>query len=163
MFFVEKGNILSSFAFFVWDKKIVEVFWQQSCVWWNLNLAEDSELRKEDMASAQITGWCPKFTFSTFTPDPNLHTPHIYTRPKFTQTQIYTRPIFTQSRFTQTHFWTYISINPNLHNPNLHKTQIYTTQIYATQIYTIWRQRLSHAVRVSPTIVSLGWVNLGFV
>ena len=51
----------------------------------------------------------PKFTFSTFTPDSNLQRPHIYTRPKFTQTQIYTRPIFTQPRFTQTHVRTYIS------------------------------------------------------
>ena len=49
---------------------------------------------------------CPKFTFSTFTPDPNLHKSQIYTGPKFTQTQIYTGPIFTQPRFTQIHFRT---------------------------------------------------------
>ena len=36
---------------------------------------------------------CPKFTFSTFTPDPNLH-----------KSQIYTGPKFTQPRFTQIHF-----------------------------------------------------------
>ena len=52
------------------------------------------------------TGCCPKFTFSTFTPDPNLHKSQIYTGPKFTQTQIYTGPIFTQPRFTQIHFRT---------------------------------------------------------
>jgi len=89
---------------------------------------------------------CPKFTFPTFTPDPNLHTPHIYTRPKFTQTQIYTRPKFTQTqiytnpfldiyfnkpKFTQPKFTQNPNLhNPNLRNPNLHKTQIYTTQIY---------------------------------
>ena len=28
---------------------------------------------------------CPKFTFSTFTPDPNLHKSQIYTGPIFTQ------------------------------------------------------------------------------
>ena len=50
--------------------------------------------------------WHPKFTFSTFTPDPNLHKSQIYTGPKFTQTQIYTGPIFTQPRFTQIHFRT---------------------------------------------------------
>ena len=49
---------------------------------------------------------CPKFTFSTYTPDPNLHKSQIYTGPKFTQTQIYTGPIFTQQRFTQIHFRT---------------------------------------------------------
>ena len=52
------------------------------------------------------TRWHPKFTFSTFTPDPNLHKSQIYTGPKFTQTQIYTGPIFTQPRFTQIHFRT---------------------------------------------------------
>ena len=94
-----------------------------------------------------MRSWCcPKFTFSTFTPDPNLHTPHIYTRPKFTQTQIYTRPKFTQTqiytnpfldiyfnkpKFTQPKFTQNPNLhNPNLRNPNLHKTQIYTTQIY---------------------------------
>ena len=63
---------------------------------------------------------CPKFTFSIFTPDPNLH-----------KSQIYTGPIFTQPRFTQTHVRTYI-----LRNPNLHKTQIYTTQIYTKPKFT---------------------------
>merc|ERR1712090_47298 len=77
----------------------------------------------------EVTGCCPKFTFPTFTPDPNLHTPHIYTGPKFTQTQIYTRPKFTQTqmytnpfldiyfnkpKFTQPKF----TQNPNLYNPN---------------------------------------------
>ena len=92
------------------------------------------------------TRWCcPKFTFPTFTPDPNLHTPHIYTRPKFTQTQIYTRPKFTQTqiytnpfldiyfkkpKFTQPKF----TQNPNLHNPNLHKTK--KEHNFALQIYT---------------------------
>ena len=90
-------------------------------------------------------GCCPKFTFPTFTPDPNLHTPHIYTRPKFTQTQIYTRPKFTQTqiytnpfldiyfnkpKFTQPKF----TQNPNLHNPNLHKTK--KEHNFALQIYT---------------------------
>ena len=88
---------------------------------------------------------CPKFTFPTFTPDPNLHTPHIYTRPKFTQTQIYTRPKFTQTqiytnpfldiyfnkpKFTQPKF----TQNPNLHNPNLHKNK--KEHNFALQIYT---------------------------
>jgi len=88
------------------------------------------------------TGCCPKFTFPTLTPDPNLHTPHIYTRPKFTQTQIYTRPKFTQTqiytnqfldiyfnkpKFTQPKPTQNPNLhNPNLSNPNLHKTQIYT-------------------------------------
>ena len=49
---------------------------------------------------------CPKFTFSTFTPDPNLHKSKFTRDPKFTQTQIYTGPIFTQHRFTQIHFRT---------------------------------------------------------
>ena len=79
-----------------------------------------------------LMGWHPKFTFSTFTPDPNLQNPHlhktqIYTNsnlhssdlhtPKFTQPNIGI-PKFTQLKFTQN--W----------------TQIYTTQIYKTQIYT---------------------------
>ena len=59
--------------------------------------------------------WHPKFTFSTFTPDPNLQNPHlhktqIYTNsnlhssdlhtPKFTQPNIGI-PKFTQLKFTQ--------------------------------------------------------------
>ena len=99
-----------------------------------------------DICGVEGGGCCPKFTFPTFTPDPNLHTPHIYTRPKFTQTQIYTRPKFTQTqiytnpfldiyfnkpKFTQPKFTQNPNLhNPNLRNPNLHKTQIYTTQIY---------------------------------
>ena len=93
---------------------------------------------------------CPKFTFPTFTPDPNLHTPHIYTRPKFTQTQIYTRPKFTQTqiytnpfldiyfnkpKFTQPKFTQNPNLhNPNLHNPNLHKNK--KKHNFALQIYT---------------------------
>ena len=59
-----------------------------------------------------LTGCCPKFTFSTFTPNPNLHK-----IPDLHGTQIYTNPFshidskkpkFTQPNFTQ--------------NPNLHKT-----------------------------------------
>ena len=49
---------------------------------------------------------CPKFTFSKFAPDPNLHKSQIYMGPKFTQARIYTEPIFTQHRFTQIHFLT---------------------------------------------------------
>ena len=58
---------------------------------------------------------CPKFTFSTFTPDPNLHKSQIYSEPKFTQpdlhksifahrfqeTQVYTIQIYTKPKFTQ--------------------------------------------------------------
>ena len=76
-------------------------------------------------------GWHPKFTFYTFTPDPNLHKSQIYTGPKFTQTQIYTGPIFTQPRFTQIHFRTLIP-----KNPNLHKTRINTTQLYTSPKFT---------------------------
>jgi len=51
------------------------------------------------------TRCCPKFTFPTFTPDPNLHTPHIYTRPKFTQTQKAPRVWFEcRTRFEDTRF-----------------------------------------------------------
>ena len=57
---------------------------------------------------------------------PNLHFPHLH------QTQIYISHIYTEPRFTQTQIYT---------NPDLHQTQIYTalhwhTQIYTTQIYT---------------------------
>ena len=63
----------------------------------------------------RIHRWHPKFTFSTFTPDPNLQNPHlhktqIYTNsnlhssdlhtPKFTQPNIGI-PKFTQLKFTQ--------------------------------------------------------------
>ena len=82
----------------------------------------------------------PKFTFPTFTQNPDLHKPkftqtQIYTRPKFTQTQIYTNPFldiyFNKPKFTQPKFTQNPNLhNPNLRNPNLHKTQIYTTQIY---------------------------------
>ena len=105
-----------------------------------------SILKMQQFSTSPIGRCCPKFTFPTFTPDPNLHTPHIYTRPKFTQTQIYTRPKFTQTqiytnpfldiyfnkpKFTQPKFTQNPNLhNPNLRNPNLHKTQIYTTQIY---------------------------------
>ena len=104
----------------------------------------------------------PKFTFPTFTQNPDLHKPkftqtQIYTRPKFTQpsigipkftqlkftqnwTQIYTDPNLHRPKFTQAqiyiHIFGQISSNPNSHDPNLHKTQIYTAQIYVTQIYT---------------------------
>ena len=68
--------------------------------------------------------WRPKFTFSTFTRDPNLQTPHlhktqIYTSPnlhrsdlhktKFTQPNI-DIPKFTRLKFTQ-------KLNPNSHRP----------------------------------------------
>ena len=77
--------------------------------------------------------WRPKFTFSTFTPDPNLQTPHshktqIYTSPnlhrsdlhktKFTQPNI-DIPKFTRLKFTQ-------KLNPNSHRPKFTQTQIYT-------------------------------------
>ena len=80
---------------------------------------------------------CPKFTFSTFTPDPNLHKSQIYTGPKFTQipdlheTRIYTNPDL---------HGTQIYTNPYLHSPDLHKSisapRLQKTQIYTTQIYT---------------------------
>ena len=77
--------------------------------------------------------WRPKFTFSTFTRDPNLQTPHlhktqIYTSPnlhrsdlhktKFTQPNI-DIPKFTRLKFTQ-------KLNPNSHRPKFTQTQIYT-------------------------------------
>ena len=68
----------------------------------------------------------PKFTFSHFTRDPNLHNPHshkthINTTPNLHRTQIYKTPDlhhlkFTKPRFTQTQIYT-ASI--------LHKAQIY--------------------------------------
>ena len=103
-----------------------------------------------EVISDQFYRCCTKFTFPTFTPDPNLHTPHIYTRPKFTQTQIYTRPKFTQTqiytnpfldiyfnkpKFTQPKFTQNPNLhNPNLHNPNLHKNK--KEHNFALQIYT---------------------------
>ena len=80
---------------------------------------------------------CPKFTFSTFTPDPNLQNPHlhktqIYTNsnlhssdlhtPKFTQPNIGI-PKFTQLKFTPN--WTQIYKDTNLHCAKLCKVQIY--------------------------------------
>ena len=47
------------------------------------------------MINVMVERDCPKFTFSIFTPDPNLH-----------KSQIYTGPIFTQPRLTQIHFRT---------------------------------------------------------
>ena len=81
---------------------------------------------------------CHKFSFSTVRivisvskvkslgGAPNLHFPHLH------QTQIYISHIYTEPRFTQTQIYT---------NPDLHQTQIYIalhwhTQIYTTQIYT---------------------------
>ena len=103
---------------------------------------------------------------------PNLHFPHlhqtqiyishIYTEPRFTQTQIYTNPDLHQTQiYTALHWHTqiyttqiYTKLNPNLHrpkftqaqiyihifgqisnNPNLHNPNLHKTQIYTTQIY----------------------------
>ena len=73
------------------------------------------------------SGCWPKFTFSHFTRDPNLHNPHshkthINTTPNLHRTQIYKTPDlhhlkFTKPRFTQTQIYT-ASI--------IHKVQIYT-------------------------------------
>ena len=58
---------------------------------------------------------CPKFTFSTFTPDPNLQNPHLHklkcTQLRFTHTKIYT------VTYWQTQIYTtkiYTKLNPNL-------------------------------------------------
>ena len=104
---------------------------------------------------------------------PNLHFPHlhqtqiyishIYTEPRFTQTQIYTNPDLHQTQiYTALHWHTqiyttqiYTKLNPNLHrpkftqaqiyihifgqissNPNSHDPNLHKTQIYTTQIYT---------------------------
>ena len=76
----------------------------------------------------RITWWCPKFTFPTFTPDPNLHFPHLH------RTQIYTNPNLHKPRFTpDPNLHSPPLIYPNLHNSNLHKTEPKFTQ---TQIYT---------------------------
>ena len=100
---------------------------------------------KTKLPPLTLTSWvkdASPFTFSTFTPDPNLHKPHIYTRPKFTQTQIYTRPKFTQTQiYTNPFLDIYFNKpkftqNPNLHNQNLRNPNLHKTQIYRTQIYT---------------------------
>ena len=71
---------------------------------------------------------CPKFTFPTFTPDPNLHFPHLH------RTQIYTNPNLHKPRFTpDPNLHSPPLAYPNLHNSNLHKTEPKFTQ---TQIYT---------------------------
>ena len=78
----------------------------------------------------------PRFTFSQFTRDPNLHNPHlhktqIYTTPNLHQTQIYTTPDlhhlkFTKPRFTQTQIYKASILHkaqiykiPNLHSPKI--------------------------------------------
>ena len=64
---------------------------------------------------------CPKFTFSTFTPDPNLQNPHLhklkYTQLRFTHTKIYTAT-----------YW---------------QTQIYTTQIYTKLNLNLQRHKFT--------------------
>ena len=71
---------------------------------------------------------CPKITFPTFTPDPNLHFPHLH------RTQIYTNPNLHKPRFTpDPNLHSPPLAYPNLHNSNLHKTEPKFTQ---TQIYT---------------------------
>ena len=73
-------------------------------------------------------GCCPKFTFPTFTPDPNLHFPHLH------RTQIYTNPNLHKPRFTpDPNLHSPPLAYPNLHISNLHKTEPKFTQ---TQIYT---------------------------
>ena len=75
-----------------------------------------------------LARWCPKFTFPTFTPDPNLHFPHLH------RTQIYTNPNLHKPRFTpDPNLHSPPLAYPNLHNSNLHKTEPKFTQ---TQIYT---------------------------
>ena len=94
----------------------------------------------------------PKFTFSHFTRDPNLHNPHlhktqIYTTPNLHRTQIYMPPDlhhlkFTKPRFTQTQIYT-ASI--------LHKTQIFTVpKLHRPQFYNT-----KICIKSSPTFFSL--------
>ena len=91
-----------------------------------------------------------------------IYRPHIYTEPRFTQTQIYTNPDLHQTQiYTALHWHTqiyttqiYTKLNPNLHrpkftqaqiyihifgqissNPNSHDPNLHKTQIYTTQIY----------------------------
>ena len=69
---------------------------------------------------------CPKFTFSTLTPDPDLHKLK-FTQLRFTHTQIYTAQYWhTQIYTTQI----YTKLNPNLHNPNLQNPNLHKTRIY---------------------------------
>ena len=88
-----------------------------------------------------VSRWMPKFTFSHFTRDPNLHNPHlhktqIYTTPNFHRTQIYMPPDlhhlkFTKPRFTQTQIYTASNIHKTQIStiPILHRPQFYNTKI----------------------------------
>ena len=90
--------------------------------------------------SMTIFGWMPRFTFSHFTRDPNLHNPHlhktqIYTTPNLHKTQIYMPPDlhrleFTKPRFTQTQIYTASIIHKTqiFTVPNLHRPQFYNTK-----------------------------------
>ena len=73
----------------------------------------------------------PKFTFSTFTPDPNLQNPDLHKTQIYTNSNLHSSDLHT-SKFTQ----------PNIGIPKFTQlkftqnwTQIYTTQIYKIQIY----------------------------
>ena len=71
--------------------------------------------------------WHPKFTFSTFTPDPNLQNPHLHKTQIYTNSNLHSSDLHTP-KFTKPH----IGI-PKLHNSNLHQTEPKFTQPEFTQ------------------------------
>ena len=103
-------------------------------------------------------GCWPKFTFSPFTRDPNLHNPHlrktqIYTTPNLHRPQIYTTPDlhnlkFTKPTFTQTQIYT-ASI--------IHKAQIYTDPNFTTPKFA------SNKAKHFFTLCKLGAIQFGRV
>ena len=132
-----------------------------------VNSMDWSLLRQEVLDWRQAFTWrgylvsflrrMPKFTFSHFTRDPNLHNPHlhktqIYTTPNLHRTQIY-MPLdlhhlkFTKPRFTQTQIYT---------ASNIHKTQISTVPIlHRPQFYNT-----KICIKSSPTFLSKGKTSL---
>ena len=69
-----------------------------------------------------IFGWCPKFTFSTFTPDQNLQNPDLHKTQIYTNSNLHSSDLHTP-KFTQSHIGmpklTQLKFTPNW-------TQIYT-------------------------------------
>ena len=66
----------------------------------------------------------PKFTFSTFTPDPNLQNPDLHKTQNYTNSNLHSSDLHTP-KFIQPHI--------GIHNSNLHQTEPKFTQTKFTQ------------------------------
>ena len=92
--------------------------------------------------------WHPKFTFSTFTPDPNLQNPHLHKTQIYTNSNLHSSDLHTP-KFTQPHIgipkFTQLKFTPNW-------TQIYTA-------LNLQRHRFTMCQTTGPQGHCLFWTN----